>query len=77
MSAFNDLLEVAKLNLIEEFSSINTVKTSIYANEKVTGYIKGAQLRSIANYPITKSNNIVVKFPGKSAETELLLSHLT
>lgn len=63
---YETLKEVAKQNLLEEFSNLNPVKTSGSVSAKVTGYIKGVRLQAVSQYPVIESENIVVKFPGKS-----------
>lgn len=73
-NAFYDLLkETAKENLIEEYSNLNPVQTSGSVSAKVTGYITGTRLRSVSKYPLIESENIVVKFPGKTGDKSAVI----
>lgn len=63
---FEKLFEEAKLNLIPEHSNLDPVVSVGYMREKVTGYIKNANLKAVANYPLIESQNIIVSIKGKS-----------
>ncbi len=69
LDTFEFLKESAKENLYEEHSILGSDSSVGHMEEQVTGLIPSVRLKSKASYPISKSENIIVKFPGKSSES--------
>jgi len=71
--AFVRMQELAKEDLIEEYSNLDLVKVSGGTREKVTGLIHDVDIKFDVKYPVRSAENIIMKVPAKSETKDLLI----